>query len=410
MIKSLLRLAAFVRMATWRFAQDHGLRTAGSLTYTTLLSLVPIVTVALALMSAFPVFQGLAGVIREFVFNNLMPESVEAIQQYAEEFVANAAQLTTVGVALLVVTALMLLLTIDEAFNGIWRVRYKRPLWQRLLIYWAVITVGPLLIGASLALSSWLVSASAGWTHDIPYADTMRIKFSAVGLTSAALALLYYAMPNRPVRVRDALIGGVAAGIAFEFTKQGFGFYVAHFPTYTVVYGAFAAVPVFLVWIYVSWVVVLAGAVVVATLPEWRQQSLQGPLAAGTQFAYALKVLRILWQARARGESVSMAQLHSALNLSYERLERLLETLAHAGWVRRSAPTGWELQCDLTAITVGDVYRRLVFDAQVVMPQADPEWLRPVQTLSDRVGADEAASMSLAALFEPVAVAQDTKK
>lgn len=385
-------------MVVRRFAEDHGMRTAGSLTFTTLLSLVPMLTVALALMSAFPVFHGLGSVIQDFIFDNLMPDSVDAIQTYAEQFVDNAAHLTTVGIAFLVVTAIMLLLTIDAAFNDIWRVRRPRPVTQRLLIYWALITLGPLLVGASLTLSSWLLSASAGWTSDIPYANATLIKLSAMVLTCAALALLYYAMPHRPVRVADALIGGLLAAVAFEFTKQGFGFYITQVPTYTLVYGAFAAVPMFLLWLYVSWVVVLAGAVLVATLPEWRQQSVQGRLAPGSNFVYALQVLKALWQAQARADVVTVPQLHGALDLSYERIEALLDNLERAGWVRRALPAGWVLHRDPAAIALADVYKRFVFDPQLTVREDQAELVSLARAFGERIG--EGGEMSLAQLFE----------
>ena len=291
MPKLLSRLAELVHVVYRRFEEDHGLQTASSLTFTLLLSLVPIITVALTLLSAFPVFHGMSNVIEDFIFDNMVPQSAELIEKYTAQFVDNAANLTAVGIAFLAVTSIMLLLTIDDAFNDIWRVRRARPMLQRVLIYWALITVGPLLIGGSLSLSSWLMSASAGWTKDIPYASVSLIKLSAIALTSIALALLYYAMPNRPVQVKDAVVGGVLAGLVFELTKQGFGFYITNFPTYKLVYGAFAAVPVFLMWLYISWLVVLLGAVVVAALPEWRQQSAQGRSAPGSNFVYALQVM-----------------------------------------------------------------------------------------------------------------------
>jgi len=294
----------------------------------------------------------------------------------------------------------MLLLTIDDAFNAIWRVRRTRPMLQRVLIYGTLIAVGPLLIGASLSLTSWLMSASAGWTRDIPYADAATIKFSAVALTSLAFALLYYAMPNRPVNIADALIGGVLAGVVFELTKLGFGFYVTNFPTYELVYGAFAAVPVFLLWLYVSWLVVLLGAMLVATLPEWRQQTLHGRLAPGSNFVYALQVLKALWQAQQRGGMATVQQLHGALHIRYERIETLLETLLRASWVNRVDAAGWVLQRDPATIAVADVYRLFVFDPEMPIPASEqqPEWVSAARAFGGRIG--DGAQMSVAELFE----------
>jgi len=405
--KLLSRLVELVCAVGRRFQEDRGLQIASSLTFTTLLSLVPIITVALTLVSAFPVFQGLSGVIEDWIFDNVVPESADLIEKYADQFVDNAAKLTAVGLVFLTVTAIMLLMTIDDAFNGIWRVRRPRPMLQRVLIYWALITVGPLLIGGSLSLSSWLMSASAGWTQNIPYANVTLIKFSAIALTCTALALLYYAMPNRPVSVRDALGGGVLAGFVFELTKQGFGFYITNFPTYQMVYGAFAAVPVFLMWLYVSWLVVLLGAEVVATLPEWRQQSIQGRLAPGSNFVYALQVLKVLWRAQQKGDIVTVPQLHSVLRMRYERIEAILETMQHAAWVNRVMPMGWVLHRNATTIAVADVYKLFVFDPElpVSLPDEQPELVSLARAFGNRIG--DGGQMSVANLFEAGAVGQD---
>jgi membrane protein len=411
--KLLSRLAELVRVVARRFQEDHGLQTASSLTFTTLLSLVPIITVAMTLLSAFPVFHGMSSMIEDFIFDNIVPESAEMIEKYTEQFVDNAARLTAVGIAFLAVTSIMLLITIDDAFNDIWRVRRQRPMLQRVLIYWALITVGPLLIGGSLSLSSWLMSASAGWTKDIPYASVTLIKFSAIALTCIALALLYYAMPNRPVRVRDALTGGILAGVVFELTKHGFGFYITNFPTYKLVYGAFAAVPVFLMWLYISWLVVLLGAVVVAALPEWRQQSVQGRSAPGSNFVYALQVLKALWQAQQRGDVVTVPQLHANLHIRYERIETILEVMQNASWVNRALPSGWVLHRNPATIAVAEVYKLFVFDPELPVPAVEeqPELVTLARAFGNRIGDD--AGMSVANLFEagapvgPAAVGRD---
>jgi membrane protein len=395
--KLLARFAELLRVVARRFKEDRGLQTASSLTFTSLLSLVPIITVALTLLSAFPVFHGMSGVIEEWVFDNMVPESADIIEQYANQFVENAAHLTAVGIVFLAVTAIMLLVTIDDAFNNIWRVRRPRPLLQRVLIYWALITVGPLLIGASLSLSSWLMSASAGWTQDIPYASVTLIKFSAIALTCIALALLYFAMPNRPVSAKDALIGGVLAGVVFELTKHGFGFFITHFPTYKLVYGAFAAVPVFLMWLYVSWLVVLLGAVVVAALPEWRQGSVPGRLAPGSNFVYALQVLKALWQAQQGGGVMTVPQLHGNLHLRYERIEALLETMQRASWVHRAVPTGWILHRNPDTIAVADVYKLFVFDPALSVPEEQPELVSLARAFGNRIG--DGVEMSVADVF-----------
>jgi membrane protein len=396
--KRLARLVALARVVARRIEEDNGLQIASSLTFTTLLSLVPIVTVALTLVSALPLSRGWSGVIEDWVFDNLLPASAESIAKYAAQFVDNAANLTVVGLVFLAVTSIMLLLTMEDAFNNIWRVRRARPLLQRVLIYGALIAVGPLLVGASLSLSSWLMGASAGWTQDIPHADGVLIKCSAVALTSLALALLYYAMPYRPVKITDALTGGILAGVVFELTKHGFGLYITHFPAYELVYGAFAAVPVFLLWLYLSWLVVLLGAVVVATLPEWRQETLHGRLAPGTNYLFALQVLRVLWQAQQSGSVVTVSQLHAALRIRYERIEALLDAMHSAAWVKRASASGWVLGASPASIAVADVYKRFVFDPDLPLAAGEQvELASRARDFGKRIGTD--VQMSVADLF-----------
>ena len=266
-------LTAFVRLAWARFSEERCLQIASSLTFTVLLAIVPIITVVLTVISAFPVFGRLLQYLEGFLVRYMLPESATAVAGYAEQFAENAARLTSFGVAFLFVTAIIVLLTIDRAFNQIWRVPRPRGTVQRILIYWALLTVGPPLVGASLALTSWLLRRSAGLVAGAPMVEEAMLTIAPILLTGLAFAFAYATVPNRRVRVGDALIGGFVAALAFEAMKHGFAFYIAQFPTYRLVYGAFSAVPIFLLWIYLSWVVVLLGAVTAAVLPEWRERA-----------------------------------------------------------------------------------------------------------------------------------------
>lgn len=364
MPNTLSRLWELLCAVARRFDEDRCMQTAASLAFTTLLSIVPLITVALTLISAFPVFSTLTGAIESYVLQNMLPESAAVVSTYTDQFAENAAKLTAIGIVFLGVTALTLMLTIDRAFNEIWRVPRPRPLMQRVVIYWMLLTVGPVLIGASLSLTSWLVTYSLGFVSDIPGAGIALLKIVPVGLTAAALGMLYLAMPNRRIAAGDALIGGLIAGLAFEAMKRGFAFYITEFPTYQMVYGAFAAVPVFLVWIYLSWVVVLSGAVVVAMLPEWRERSIGADGRPGADFHCALHALKVLWLAHQRGAAVTLREMHRAVRSRTERLERILESMADAGWAGRAAAGGWVLTRDPGTIGVCDVYRRFVFDQE----------------------------------------------
>jgi len=333
---------------------------ASSLTYTTLLAIVPLVTVALTLISAFPVFAGWMKQLHAFLLQNLLPESAHLIARYGEQFTANAAQLTAVGIAFLAVTAILMLLTIEHAFNQIWRVYRTRTTVQRIFVYWALLTIGPVLIGASLSLTSWLVSLSMGLVKEIPGAGVGLLRVVPVILIWIALTILYLAMPNRRVLVRDAMAGGLLAALAFEAMKRGFALYITQFPTYKLVYGAFASLPIFLLWVYLSWLVVLTGAIFVAVLPEWRQQSWQGESAPGTQFFDALHILGLLRSAHRDGSVLTLRQLHAAVKLRIDQIEWMLDAMSAAKWIGRVGP-GWALIRDPRGIRVVDVYRLFVF-------------------------------------------------
>lgn len=265
-------LAILLRLAWRRFQEERCPQIAASLAFTTMLAIVPIITVALTAISVFPVFRELLQYVERFLVRIMLPDSAAMVAGYAAQFAENAAHLTTLGISLIFVTAVLVLLTIDRAFNQIWRVPRPRGLVPRIVVYWALLTVGPPLIGGSLALTSWLVRQSLGLVKGMPLAAEVMLELVPVLLTACAFTLAYVAIPNRRVRMRDALTGGVAAAAAFEATKHGFALFVAHFPTYTLVYGAFASVPIFLLWIYLSWVVVLLGAVTAAVMPEWRER------------------------------------------------------------------------------------------------------------------------------------------
>jgi len=402
-LKKIPPLSDLAWIVARRFYDDRCLQIAGSLTFTTLLAIVPLITVALMLISAFPVFSVLTGHLQEFVIKNMVPESADLIATYTGQFTANAAKLTAVGIVILAVTAIMLMMTIERAFNDIWRISHSRSVFQRVLIYWTLLTVGPVLIGASLSLTSWLVSLSLGLVSDIPGVGVALLKTVPIVLTALALALLYVTMPNRSVAIRDALAGGVLAGLAFEAMKRGFALYIMQFPTYKLVYGAFASVPIFLLWIYLSWLVVLFGAVVVATLPEWRERVGQGRTMPGADFFDALQILRILWQAQRDGQTVGLQRLHGAVRAPTERIEAIVDAMVGAAWVSRVLPAGWVLNRDPDTIKVEEVYRLFVFRADARMPtlDSDPELEGLVHDISARVA--EHMRMSISELFRSAA-------
>ena len=335
---------------------------ASSLTYTTLLSLVPLVTIMLTMIAAFPVFSDLTTQLKIFILTNLVPESAgKVITVYMQQFSENAARLTAMGVIFLGITAFMLILTIEEAFNMIWRVARQRSVLNRVLIYWAVLTLGPLLIGGSLSLTSYLLSFSLGFVAHIPSIGLVSLKVVPVLLTIAAFALLYITVPNRYVPLSHAVTGAVVAGLAFELMKQFFTLYISSFGSYKLVYGTFASFPIFLLWIYISWMVVLMGAVIAASLSYWRGSAWQIEHVPGRQFHDALHVIRILYLAHQKGEAVTLQQLRKQVHLGFDKLEEILERLSEFKWVKRFGTNAWALVIDPQQIRVSEVYRLFVF-------------------------------------------------
>ncbi|OOF28196.1 hypothetical protein BZJ18_06220 [Salinivibrio sp. IB872] len=268
-------LQAMVRHLWQRMGEDRLTVSAGYMAYVTLLSLVPLVTVVLSAFSSFPGFSQVGETLQQFVIKNFVPAAGEIVARYLNEFVANAGKMTAVGVSFLFVVAIMLISAIDKSLNHTFKIKTKRPMMIAFSIYWMVLTLGPILIGTSIALSSYLTSLSllrSGVASDLL---TTLLRGLPFVLTTLTFMGLYTLVPNTRVRLRHALVGAAAASILFELSKKVFALYVTHFPSYQLIYGALAVVPILFVWVYFSWCIVLFGAQVTATLHEstlWRPQ------------------------------------------------------------------------------------------------------------------------------------------
>jgi len=373
----LATLPDFARILVRRFREESLAQVAGSLTFTTLLALVPLVTIALTVFSAFPGFDKLVGALREFIAANFVPAAAtRLITVTMPQFAERASRLTALGMAMLAISAVMLTLTIDRAFNRIWRVRRPRPLLQRLLVYWAVLTVGPLLLGTSLYATSWVLTTALGFIHE-DRVEGPALKLAALALTCTAAAFVYRTVPNRKVALGDAAVGGLLAGLAFEVMKSGFAAFATAVGGYRTVYGAFAGVPLFLLWLYLSWIVVLGGAVVTASLPFLRAGGWRLARAPGSLLVEALQVLRALGQGHGRGAVVTSTQLGAQLRVDSDEVEHLLERMGALAWAARS-PGGWVLARDLRTITVADVAHEFLYHPVEVRREAQYAGLEPL--------------------------------
>ncbi|MBA4141552.1 MAG: YihY family inner membrane protein [Nitrosospira sp.] len=393
----------FVNYVFVRFFEHNCIQVAGSLTFTTLLSLVPLIAIGLSVVAAFPAFGDYSEQIKVFILTTMVPEAAnKVISVYMQEFADNAVQLTAIGTAFLGVTALALMLTIDQALNDIWRVPRLRPLLHRLLIYWATLTIGPLLIGASLSLTYWLIGVSLDLTQDVPAIKVALLQLVPIGLTSVAFSISYLIVPNRRVLWRHAIAGGVAAGVGFEIMKQGFAYYITSFPTYQAVYGAFAAVPIFLLWVYLSWLMVLLGAVIAASLSSWRfREWRRDPTAQGKQFFDALRLLQVLGEALRKGKVETYSSLQARLALSFEEIEPMLELMNRANLVRPVKAGGWVQILDPGEIMVADIYRLFAFRPESARDAAagNPSLERLLDDITTSM--NEKMDVPLSQLFTP---------
>jgi membrane protein len=320
-----------------RFREDHLGLTASSLTFTTLIALVPLVTVMLAVFSAFPMFASFQTALDKYFLQGLVPEGIaKPVLGALTQFAAKATRLGAVGLVVLVMTALALMLTIDRALNAIWRVRRPRPIAQRVLVYWAALTLGPLLLGISLSLTATVLTASKGVVGALPGGIELLLNTIEFVLMAAGTAALFRYVPNTPVRWRHALAGGVFVAVGLELAKRALAWYVSLMPTYSTVYGAFATVPILLLWIYVGWVIVLWGAVIAAYAPSLSMHITRLPATPGHRFTLALAVIGALARARAGPQrGLAPDALAAALGTDPLQIEPIVESLIEMDWAAR---------------------------------------------------------------------------
>ena len=361
-----------------RFREDRLALTASSLTFTTVISLVPLVTVMLAVFSAFPMFAKLQDTLQSYFLQTLVPDNIaRPVLGAISQFSSRASRLGIVGLLALVVSALAMMLTIDRALNAIWRVRKPRRMAQRVLVYWGAVTLGPLIFAVSLTATSYAVSASRGLFADMPRGVGVLVGAIEFVVHAIGIAALFHFVPNTYVRWRHALLGGVFVALFMAGGKRALTYYFGAVPTYSVIYGAFATVPLFLVWIYLSWVVVLLGAVIAAYAPLVGKHMTRWPDAPGTEFHLALVVLARLAVAR-QGEKHghSVQEIAEAINVDPLQIDAVISALVDIDWVGRLDEHGdarYVLLVDPATTTVEPLVARLLLDPT---PDLAPVWKR----------------------------------
>ena len=262
-------LWAWLKLLWRRIDEDNMTTLAGNLAYVSLLSLVPLVAVVFALFAAFPMFSEVSVQLRHFIFANFIPATGDVIQRYIEQFVANSNKMTAVGACGLIVTSLLLMYAIDSALNTIWRSTRVRPPVYSFAVYWMILTLGPLLAGASLAISSYLLSLR--WASEFNGAVDNLLRIFPLLLSWISFWLLYSIVPTTRVPNRDAIVGAFVAATLFELGKKVFTLYITMFPSWQLIYGVLAVVPILFVWVYWTWCIVLLGAEITVTLGEYRK-------------------------------------------------------------------------------------------------------------------------------------------
>lgn len=333
-----------------RFREDRLGLTAGSLTFTTLIALVPLVTVMLAVFTAFPMFSGFEAALQKYFLQNLVPDNIaRPVLRALTAFATKARGMGTLGLLLLVATALAMALTIDRTLNAIWRVRRRRPLAQRVLMVWAVLSLGPLLLAATLAIASYAVSASRGLVGKLPTAMGMGLDLLELLIAVGGVAALYRFVPNTRVRWSHALAGGVFVALGLELAKTGLATYLRVMPGFSAIYGAFATIPILLLWIYLVWMVLLFGAVIAAYLPSLLAGVARRGDTPGWRLELALEALALLQQAREHPGAPALATKDFAETLKVDplQLEPVMDTLIQLGLVGTLDSGGEVLLVDL---------------------------------------------------------------
>lgn len=331
-----------VRTLRARFREDRLGVTASSLTFTTLIALVPLVTVMLAVFSAFPIFADFRIALEKYFLQSLVPDNIaKPVLTAVTTFARQAGKLGSVGLVVLLLTALALMLTIDRTLNEIWRVRRPRPIAQRVLVYWAAITLGPLVLGVSLSMSSYAISASKGVVGTMPDTVNLLLNLVEFALQTAAVTGLFHYVPNTDVRWRHALAGGLFCAVGFEVAKKVLAWYVAVVPTYSTVYGAFATLPILLLWMYIGWVIVLMGAVFAAHAPGLSMRTVRHAEGPGSRFALALGLLRCLSDAHdGPRRGLTLRQLAERLHTDPLQVEVVADALVDVDWIGRLEESG----------------------------------------------------------------------
>ena len=351
------RARSFYRFLVRRFLDDNLLQAAGALAFTTVFAIVPLSIVVFGVLSAFPVFDTWSKQLTAYVFTNFVPSAASSVQDSLQVFSENAKGLTAAGVAALVLSLLVTLTSVEGAFNQIWRVKSPRPKLGRFLVYWTVFTLGSLLAAASLALSARFFQMAVFETTAGLALETVMVRLAPMAIEWTTFATIYKVVPHRTVQWKHAIAGGLLATVAFEAVKWGLGLYLSTFGSYSKIYGALAAVPVFLLWVYLSWISVLLGASLASSISAFRYQPAAMRLPLGFEMYGLVRLLARFNEARRRGRGLHVDDILRIEPLLTDGLaQQMLAQLCEINVVRRAESGEWLLSRDLDELTLAELY------------------------------------------------------
>jgi len=364
-----LKIRWYCEQVVRHFRMHDCLTQAAALTYMTLFALVPMMTATYVVLSLFPEFDGVGQQIQRYVFDNFMPSSGQLVYEKMTEFSANSRNLTWISFGFLFVTAFLMLVTMESTFIRIWQVPGARRGMHRLLTYGAVLTLAPALVAAGLLISIYVRALLAVSSfNDLGLGQAALTELPKL-LCLAAFTVIYYAVPNHSVPFRHALLGGIASMLAFQGLMWVFG-QIAPTLSFNVIYGAFAAVPVLLTWIYIVWVIVLSGTIIVRYMSLRREKEpTSEPL-----IVKAARILRMLRERHLQGEGATAMELTRAASLNTTEHERIYAVLKSLKLIQTGADQRWFLGRSLHSLSLWDLY--------CAFPEGiDPERLRDIEDM-----------------------------
>lgn len=342
----------FIKEVARQFGLNETALSASALAYTTLLSLVPFMAVLVTVFSAFPMFEDVSGQIQNFIFSNFVPTAGEVVQEYIVGFVERSRNLKLSMALAIFVTSIMMMHTMEKALNRIWDTKPSGSLLKKIVMYWTVLTLGPILVGGGLALTSVVFNYS-GFTDIKIYI----LRFLPIMASTFAFFLIYLIVPNRKVKWRSALIGAITAAILFELAKRGFTWYVATFPGFQRVYGTLATIPIFLVWVFVSWNIVLLGGTIAATLETSRWRVRVQDYSSNQRLLVVLAILYRLYNASKQGQTMTLSELLSTLeSVPDDEITKQLDWLSQNNIIQINQDGDYVLLRDLDSISVDKLY------------------------------------------------------